>query len=111
MTHSEHEFQRSELEARSAIVLERMDTEESNSVVPEKSDKPKKISFWKLAVGLILVLAAIKNWLTPDESFPDVLKASNETQQQAAYAASIVIFLVGLGFVIAGVRALWPKRP
>jgi hypothetical protein len=82
--------------------------------MPEKDEntaqKPLRISWWKLAVGLVLVLIEVKNWLTPNQDFPDALKASNETQQGAIYLVSFAIFLVGIGFVIAGLRAIWLKR-
>jgi len=69
-----------------------------------------KISWWKVAVGLLLVLVEIKNWLTPDQDIPEALRASNETQQGAIYLVSIVIFLVGMGFIVAGLRGLWLNR-
>jgi uncharacterized membrane protein YcjF (UPF0283 family) len=72
--------------------------------------RPLKISWWRVAVGLILVLVEIKNWLTPNQDFPDALRASNETQQGAIYLVSCVIFLVGIGFIVAGLRSLWLKR-
>ena len=72
--------------------------------------KPLKISWWKVAVGLVLVVVEIKNWLTPNQDFPKALRASNETQQGAIYAVSCVIFLVGVGFIVAGLRALWLNR-
>jgi hypothetical protein len=81
--------------------------------MPENVDIPQepiKISWWKLAVGLILVLIEVENWLTPDQNIPDALRASNETQQFAIYGVSIAIFLVGIGFIVAGIRAIWLKR-
>jgi hypothetical protein len=78
-----------------------------NNQIPQR---PIKISWWKLAVGLILVLVEIQNWLTPERDIPDALRASNETQQLAIYGASFAIFLVGIGFIIAGIRAVWLKR-
>jgi hypothetical protein len=80
---------------------------ESDENIPRK---PVKISWWKLAVGLLLVIVEIKNWLTLHQEIPDALKTSNETQQGAIYLTSCAIFLVGIGFIIAGVRALWLKR-
>ena len=80
---------------------------ENENNVPQK---PIKISWWKLAVGLILVLAEIKNWLTPIRDIPEALRASNETQQFAMYATSVAIFLVGVGFTVAGARAVWLRR-
>jgi len=81
--------------------------------MPENVDIPQepiKISWWKLAVGLILVLIEVENCLTPDQNIPDALRASNETQQFAIYGVSIAIFLVGIGFIVAGIRAIWLKR-
>jgi hypothetical protein len=74
--------------------------------MPENVDIPQepiKISWWKLAVE-------VENWLTPDQNIPDALRASNETQQFAIYGVSIAIFLVGIGFIVAGIRAIWLKR-
>jgi hypothetical protein len=73
--------------------------------------EPLKISYWKVALGLILVLVEIKNLLAPNQDFPDALKASNETQLGAIYFVSCVILLVGIGFIVAGLRALWLNRP
>jgi uncharacterized membrane protein YcjF (UPF0283 family) len=75
-----------------------------------KPQKPIKISWWKLAVGLLLVLVEIKNWLTPNQNIPDALKASNETQQVAIFAVSFAIFLVGMGLIVVGLRAIWLQR-
>ncbi|HVN94511.1 MAG TPA: hypothetical protein VMT38_12490 [Terracidiphilus sp.] len=80
---------------------------ENDGGVPQK---PIKISWWKLAVGLILVLVEIKNWLTPDREIPEALRASNETQQFAIYGVSVAIFLVGIGFIAAGIRAIWLRQ-
>jgi len=76
----------------------------------ETPRKPVNKSSWKLAVGLILVLVEIKNWLTPNQDIPDALKASNETQQSAIFLVSCVIFLVGIGFIVSGIRAIWLNR-
>jgi uncharacterized membrane protein YcjF (UPF0283 family) len=87
--------------------------EESARKMPENPDipqKPIKISWWKLAFGLILVLIQIENWLTPDRDFPDAFRASNETQQFTMYVVSVAIFLIGIGFIVAGFRAFWLKR-
>lgn len=80
---------------------------ENEGITPHK---PIKISWWKVAVGLILVLVETKNWLTPNQDIPDALKASNETQQGAMYFVSCAVFLVGIGFIVAGIRALWLNR-
>jgi hypothetical protein len=80
---------------------------ESQENVPQK---PVKISWWKVAVGLLLVLVEIKNWRTPNQEIPDALRASNETQQGAIYLVSWTIFLVGVGFIVAGIRAIWIRR-
>jgi hypothetical protein len=88
--------------------------EDSGLKMPENENnvpqKPIKISWWKLTVGLILVLSEVKNWLTPRRDIPEALRASNETQQFAIYATSVAIFLVGIGFVVAGVRSVWLRR-
>ncbi len=80
---------------------------ESDENAPQK---PIKISWWKVAVGLLLVLVEIKNCLTPNRDIPDALKASNETQQFVIYLVSCAIFVVGIGFIVAGIRAIWLKR-
>jgi hypothetical protein len=73
--------------------------------------KPIKISWWKVAVGSVLILLEIKNWLTPDRNIPLALRASNETQQGAIFFTSCLICLVGTGFLVAGLRGLWLNRP
>jgi hypothetical protein len=76
----------------------------------ESPSKPIKIGWWKVAVGLVLVVVEIKNWRTPNQDLPDALRASNETQQGAIYFVSCVIFVVGIGFIVVGLRALWLRR-
>ncbi len=81
---------------------------EHDEIIPRK---PLKISWWKLAIGLFLVLVEIRNWLTPDQDFPEALRASNVTQQGAILLTSFAIFIVGIGFIVAGIRAIWLNRP
>jgi hypothetical protein len=76
-----------------------------------RAQKRLKVSWWKLAVGLILVVTEIKNWLTPNQDFPEALKAANETQQGTIFVVSCATFLVGLAFIVAGLRVLWLNRP
>jgi hypothetical protein len=91
-----------------------MDAEASGRKMPENDRSapqgPLRITWWKLGVGLILVLIEVKDWLTPNQAIPDALKYSNETQQSAGYFVSFAIFLLGLGLVVAGLRDLWIKR-
>lgn len=82
--------------------------------MPDKEDnisqKTLGISWWKLAIGLILAFIEVKSWLMPERNFPEALRASNETQEAAIYLVSCAIFLIGLGFVVAGLRGLWRKN-
>ena len=54
-----------------------MKTAETDGNAPQR---PMKVSWWKLAVGLILVVVEVRNWLTPEQDIPIALRASNETQ-------------------------------
>jgi len=69
--------------------------------------KGPKISWWKIAVGIFLVFVDLRSWLTPNQDYPAALRASNETQQGSIFLVYSVIFLVGLGFPVAGLRSLW----
>jgi hypothetical protein len=66
--------------------------------------KPLKISSWKLASGGVLIALGIFNFIPRG---PESLRPSNESEACGYFAFSAVTILVGLIFVIAGIRALW----
>jgi hypothetical protein len=69
----------------------------------------RKVSFWKLGLGLLLILAEVKSWLTPDDSLPDALKYANATQQIAGRLVSIAVLAAGVLLVFFGLRAIWSR--
>jgi hypothetical protein len=73
------------------------------------SQKPRKISWWKIAVGSLLFFIEIRILVFPDPNIPEALKPSNQTQQQAAFFTSCVICLIGLALIISGIRSAWPR--
>lgn len=71
--------------------------------------KPRKISWWKLGLGLLLLLAGLRNF--DQRGVPVELLPSNETQWFGFFLATGVVLLLGLILVIAGLRHLWLDRP
>ena len=71
--------------------------------------KPRRIQFWKLGLGLLLVFGEIKTLLTPDGDIPSELRYTSTTQQYSGYAVSAAILVVGILLVVSGVRSAWPR--
>jgi len=66
----------------------------------------EKPIWWRIVVGSLLVIAEIKNHVAPA---PNLLKASNEAQQQGMYIASVAIILLGCWLIYSGVKPVWRK--
>jgi hypothetical protein len=83
-----------------------------DEVSEKRTDGKRKISWWKVAVGVVLVFGSINGIFFADPRIPEVLKTSNESQQSGAFLAMAVLFILGLGFLVAGLRSLWlePKE-
>src|SRR5262249_58948781 len=60
------------------------------------------LTWWKILLGVLLIAVELKNQIAPS---PDLLKADNEAQQAGMWVAAVVIYGVGLGLIVAGVRA------
>lgn len=71
--------------------------------------KRRKVSWWKLGLGLLLLLAGLKN--LDQRNVPAELLPSNETQWFGFFLATGIFLLLGLIFVIAGLRHLWLDPP
>jgi len=70
---------------------------------------PRKISWWKIAVGSLLFFIEIRILVFPNPNIPEALKPTNQTQQQAAFFTTCVICLIGLTLIISGIRSAWPR--
>jgi len=70
---------------------------------------PRKIAWWKIGLGILLILMEIKDRLLPDPNTPDILKATNADQQFGMDIATGIIFLFGLWLVFAGIRSAWAR--
>jgi hypothetical protein len=68
----------------------------------------RKISFWRLGLGLLLIFAALKN--LAGKNMPAVLVPSEVIQPNGRDAAAIILLLCGMGFVYFGICRLW-RRP
>jgi hypothetical protein len=80
--------------------------EETEKTVPPQ---PKRIVWWKVGLGILVILMEIKDRILPDPNTPDILKASNADQQFGMDIAAGIIFLFGLWLVFAGVRSAWAR--
>jgi len=78
---------------------------------PEKPTpkRQRKISWWKLGLGLLFLLAGLKN--LDQRNVPAELMPSSETQWFGYFLATAIFILAGLIFMIAGLRHLWLDRP
>lgn len=72
--------------------------------------KPRRNGAWKLAVGLLLVLAYVNSMLTSDHDVPAALQYSNETQRIAGNVTQFLILLLGVGLILAWIIPAWLKR-
>jgi len=69
----------------------------------------KKVRFWPLGLGLLLVFAVVNTWLNFNRDIPAILEYANETQRITGYATQIAILLIGVGLIIFWFRSNWPK--
>lgn len=68
--------------------------------------KPPKPIWWRVILGGFLIFTSINNRLNPA---PNLLKASNATQQAAMNVTAVVVAIVAIWLVISGVRPVWRK--
>jgi uncharacterized membrane protein YcjF (UPF0283 family) len=71
--------------------------------------KKRRLPWWKLALGLLLILAGIKN--LDHRNIPQDLIPSNETQWLGFYLATILFLVAGLLLVFFAVMRIWRDRP
>jgi len=69
-----------------------------------QSTRPKKVGFWKIGVGAILLLLGLLNFL-PSSS--NALRPNNAGETTGYFLITVVILLLGLFFVIFGLKNLW----
>ncbi|HEY1804168.1 MAG TPA: hypothetical protein VGG45_06775 [Terracidiphilus sp.] len=69
----------------------------------------RKISFWRLGLGLLLTLLALKNLDTA--AIQPTLLPSNQSQWVGYFGITIAFFLGGLVLIFFGIRKLWRKPP
>ena len=70
---------------------------------------PRRISWWKVALGILLLLAGLRN--LDFRGIQAQLMPSNETQWFGYLLITALFILAGLFFLIAGLRHLWLDRP
>jgi uncharacterized membrane protein YcjF (UPF0283 family) len=75
----------------------------------ETGKRQPRISWWKLGLGLLLLLGGLKN--LGQRNIPVELMPSNETQWFGYFLATALFIVAGLFFMIAGLRHLWLNRP
>jgi zinc transporter ZupT len=72
------------------------------------SQKPRKNASWKLFLGAFLLFGSIRSFLTPAQSIPDALKASDPAQQFVMDVTSGIICIVALWLFYSGIRSFRP---
>ena len=80
--------------------------EEKKKLPPQN---PRKVSWWKVGLGLLVLLGGLKN--LGQRGVPTELVPSNEAQWFGYLLVTALFILVGLFFMIAGLRHLWINRP
>jgi hypothetical protein len=71
--------------------------------MPIPSGKP---IWWRVIVGALLIVIQVQNQFFPA---PNLLKASNPTQQQAMYATAAFLFFLGCWLLYTGAKSVWRK--
>jgi hypothetical protein len=64
----------------------------------------KKPRYWRIVVGLLLIVVEAKNHIAPD---PNLLKADNPSQQLGMNIAAVLIVVLGCWLIYSGFR---PKK-
>ena len=65
--------------------------------------KPKRLTFWQLGLGLILLLLGLKN-LAPE--IPAELKPRNLGEAVGYYGFTAAVIIFGLYLIVVGIRIL-----
>ena len=61
----------------------------------------RRPTYWKIAVGMVLIFVEIRNHLAP---VPNLLKPKNESEALGMLFAAFVVSLVGFWLIISGIR-------
>jgi hypothetical protein len=69
----------------------------------------RRVSFWRLGLGLALIFLALKNFDTGNIQ-PD-LAPINSTQWITYYAFTVAVLVGGTALVFLGIRKLWRRPP
>jgi hypothetical protein len=67
----------------------------------------RRISFWRLGSGLLLIFLALKNFNTRD--IQSGLVPSNPTQWIGYCAITFTFLIIGVALVFFGLRKFWRK--
>ena len=73
------------------------------------SSNVRRVSWWRLGLGLLLLLAGLKN--LDQRNLSPELMPSNETQWFGYYLVTAVFLVAGVLLIVAGVRRVMPRPP
>lgn len=69
--------------------------------------KRKKVSVWRLGLGLLLLLGGLGNLISKPEGD---LQPSNQTQWMSYYFVTFLFLAIGALLIVLGTRPVW-RRP
>jgi hypothetical protein len=73
------------------------------------SSNVRRVSWWRLGLGLLLLLAGLKN--LDQRNLSPELMPSNETQWFGYYLVTAVFLVAGVLLIVAGARRVMPRPP
>jgi hypothetical protein len=80
------------------------------ATMPERNETPlnkrRKVVWWKLGAGLILLPLAVADFL-PGRS-PE-LKPVNSGEAVGYYGAASLMLVAAVWLIVAGIQAIWPR--
>jgi hypothetical protein len=76
---------------------------------PQKptAPKPRRIPFWRLGFGLILLLGSARHYLAPGL---ELNRAANLSEQQGMDAANVIFLLLGAWLILTFVHLTMKKH-
>jgi hypothetical protein len=76
--------------------------------MPERNEtplkKPRKVVWWKLGAGLLLLMLAIADFLSGE--YPE-LKPVNSGEAVGYYGAASLMLVAAVWLIVAGIQAIW----
>ena len=75
-----------------------------NDLAP--SQKPRKVSFWKLGLGLLLLVLGLNN-LGPNGLAQ--VTPGDAAENLGFYTVTATAIIAGLGLIIVGAKSLWSR--